>query len=82
MGAARIMDMRTPHISVKDHVRGIARPVVGFACFLVVMDFLLWGGAFSGFSSYTWNQIHTAYSIPSAFVLGIALVICALAWRG
>lgn len=74
--------MRTPQISVKDHVRGIALPVVGFACFLVVMDFLLWGGAFSGFSSYTWNQIHTAYSIPSAFVLGIALIAGALAWRG
>ena len=72
------MDMSTSDIGFKDRARAVVRPVTGFACFLVVTDFLLWGGAFSGFSSYTWNQIHTAYSIPSAFVLGIALVACAL----
>lgn len=72
------MDMQTPDIGFKDRARAVVRPVVGFACFLVTTDFLLWGGAFAGFSSYTWNQIHTAYSIPSAFVLGIALVACAV----
>lgn len=72
------MATRTPGIGSKDRARTVVLPVVGFACFLVTTDFLLWGGAFSGFSSYTWNQIHTAYSIPSAFVLGAVLVACAL----
>lgn len=53
---------------------------LGFAGFLAVVDFLLWGSAFSpidGVSLFPWGRIHLAYSMPNIFALGLSLVALA-----
>lgn len=53
---------------------------LGFAGFLAVVDFLLWGSAFSpidGVSLFPWGRIHLAYSMPNIFSLGLSLVALA-----
>ena len=53
---------------------------LGFAGFLAVVDFLLWGSAFSpidGVSLFPWGRIHLAYSMPDIFALGLSLVALA-----
>ena len=78
--------MGTEAKSQEEPVRDITRAVtilpsaLGFASFLAVMDFLLWGAAFSpvdGVSLFPWSQIHLAYSIPNIFSLGLSLVVLA-----
>lgn len=61
---------------------GVLPAAFGFASFLAVMDFLLWGAAFSpvdGVSPFPWGRIHLAYSIPNIFALGLTLVGASLA---
>lgn len=53
---------------------------LGFAGFLAVVDFLLWGSAFSpidGVSLFPWGRIHLAYSMPNIFALGLSLIALA-----
>lgn len=59
-----------------DAVRHDALAIAGFSAFLVVMNFMFWGGAFSAADLHPYEsaQIFAWYSAPSAAVLGAVLV--------
>lgn len=57
-------------------IRHDALAIAGFSAFLVVINFMFWGGAFSAadLHPYECSQIFVWYSAPSAAVLGGVLV--------